>query len=76
MNWKLNPRTGQMEPKISPSKEIEKALIPVHEEPKCFGSCPAEISFRYAPDVDDEINHREHKGNEATEELVNEIFNN
>lgn len=40
------------------------------------GSCPAEISFRYAPDVDDEINHREHKGNEATEELVNEIFNN
>ena len=39
-------------------------------------SCPAEIRFRYTPAVDDEINHREHKGNEATEELVNAIFNN
>ena len=37
MNWKLNPRTGQMEPTISPSKEIEKALIPLREEPKWLG---------------------------------------
>ena len=37
MNWKMNPRTGHMEPTISPSKEIEKALIPVREEPKWFG---------------------------------------
>lgn len=37
MNWKLNPKTGRMEPTISPSKEIEKALIPVREEPKWFG---------------------------------------
>ena len=29
MNWKVNPRTGQMEPKISPSAEIQKKIIPV-----------------------------------------------
>jgi len=33
----MNPRTGHMEQVVSPAKEIEKALIPVREEPKWFG---------------------------------------
>jgi hypothetical protein len=33
MNWKMNPRTGMMEPKISPAKEIAKALAPVEQIP-------------------------------------------
>ena len=37
MNWKFNPKTGRMEPTISPSKEIEKAVIPMREEPKWSG---------------------------------------
>ena len=37
MNWKFNPKTGRMEPTISPSKEIERAVIPMREEPKWSG---------------------------------------
>lgn len=33
MNWKLNPRTGQMEPKITPQQEISKALAPIGQIP-------------------------------------------
>lgn len=37
MNWKMNPKTGRMEQVVPPAKEIEKALIPVREEPKWLG---------------------------------------
>ena len=37
MNWKMNPKTGRMEQVVSPAKEIEKALIPLREEPKWHG---------------------------------------
>lgn len=37
MNWKMNPKTGRMEQVVSPAKEIEKALIPLREEPIWFG---------------------------------------
>ena len=36
MNWKLNPRTGMMEPTISTAKEISKALAPVGQIPDAW----------------------------------------
>ena len=33
MNWKMNPKTGQMEPQVSPAKEIAKALAPMGQIP-------------------------------------------
>ena len=36
MNWKMNPRTGMMEPKISPTKEIAKSLAPMGQIPNAW----------------------------------------
>lgn len=29
MNWKLNPRTGQMEPHTNPQRDIANSLVPI-----------------------------------------------
>ena len=63
-------------------KAIERVLAK-HKDLFCNGwfcknddSCPAEISFRYSNEVDDEINNRKPEITEATTEFVEEIFNN
>lgn len=63
-------------------KAIERVLAK-HKDLFCDGwfckndgSRPAEISFRYSNEVDDEINHRKHETTEATTEFVKDIFNN